>query len=83
MKAMQSTQDMKESLLSEAAIAIVVSNRLIPTAWGVPLGATLRREKGRVSWQDRLDRQRQCAGMERHTVPGKWVQIPPPPPPRW
>lgn len=52
MKAMQSVQDMKESLLSEAAIAIVVSNRIIPRAWGVPLGATLRREKGRVSWQD-------------------------------
>ena len=81
-KGMQSIQDMKERLLSEAAIAIAVSNCIIPRAWGVPLEATLRRKKGRVSWQDRLDRQRQCADVERHTVSRKWVQIPPPPPPR-
>ena len=81
-KGIRSIQDMTGKLLSEAAIAIAVSNCIIPKAWSVPLGATLRRKKGRVSWQDQLDRQRQCAGVERHTVPGKWVQIPPLPPPR-
>ena len=70
-KGIRSIQDMTGRLLSEAAIAIAVSNRIIPKAWSVPLGATLRRKKGRVSWQDRRDRQRQCAGVERHTVPGK------------
>ena len=46
------------------------------------MGTTLRRRKGRVSWQDWLDRQRQHTGTERHTGPAMCVHIPPPPPPR-